>query len=87
MLNKKEAIQYVINHPTGDVSELREQIGADRLVEFEYLGYIKNGISGGSETYGATSTVQQDYQSFYKKPGVLSFIPSVLFGGIAKLFS
>lgn len=56
-------------------------------MEFEYLGYIKNGISGERETYGATSTMQQDYKSFYKQPGILSFIPSILFGGMAKLFS
>lgn len=43
--NKKEAMKYVIMHKNGRFSELKQKIGEERIREFEYLGYIKNGIS------------------------------------------
>lgn len=87
MLSKKEAIRYVIEHPNGNVSELIAEIGQDRVLEFEYLGYIKNGISDDKESYGATMALRQDYASFYKRHNFLSYIPSYLFGLLAKSFS
>lgn len=87
MLSKKDAIRYVINHPTGDVAQLENVIGTERLKEFEYLGYIKNGISHNRETYGIAGTIRKDYHCFYEKPSFFAVLPSIIFGGMAKLFS
>lgn len=87
MMSKSEALQYVKHHQAGEMADLVKAIGEDRVEEFEYLGYIRNGMSQKSETYQSTSTFLNDYRSFYRRPGLLAWVPSVVFGLMSKLFS
>lgn len=87
MKSKSEAFQYLMKYQSGEMANLVEAIGEDRVEEFEYLGYIRNGMSQKSETYQSTSTFLNDYKSFYRRPGILAWIPSLVFGLMAKLFS
>lgn len=86
-MSKVNAMRYVLKHPCGSISQLRDAIGEDRVLEFEYLGYIRNGISQTDVTYHRTSSVQIDYETFYKKPRFWNAIPSIIFGSLAKLFA
>ncbi len=86
-MSKADAMRYVIDHPSGNIDLLREMIGNDRVLEFEYLGYIRNGISQTAKTYRSTSSIQLDYDAFYKEPSWISAVPSILFGSLAKLFA
>lgn len=83
-LNKKEAMLYVIKHNNGNFSELEQKIGKERIREFEYLGYIKNGISNTEKTYQGTENVIKDYEIFYGSVTCRNFIPNFLFGSIFK---
>lgn len=87
MKSKYEALRYVMDHQAGEMIELEKAIGKDRVEEFEYLGYIRNGMSQCSDTYQSTATFLNDYNSFYRRSGVLAWIPSMIFGLMAKLFS
>ncbi|MBQ2344110.1 MAG: hypothetical protein II390_00680 [Prevotella sp.] len=86
-MSKADAIRYVVEHPCGNINQLRNIIGKERVLEFEYLGYIRNGISPTDLTYHNTASVQLDYETFYKKPSLWSAVPSILFGSLAKLFT
>lgn len=87
MMSKSEALRYVKNHQAGEMTDLVKAIGKERVEEFEYLGYIRNGMSQKSETYQSTSTFLNDYNIFYRRPGLLTCVPSLVFGLMAKIFS
>ena len=87
VMTKDEAMRYVLDHPHGSIDKLREEIGEDRVLEFEYLGYIRNGISQTDVTYQRTLSIQLDYDTFYKEPSFWSAFPSIIFGSLAKLFA
>ena len=81
-MNKADAIRYMIKHPSGNVKVLCDIIGEERFREFNYLEYIV--ITAG--TYRITSYIKLDYDAFYKTPGFLFSIKSILFGLMAKIF-
>lgn len=83
-MNKKEAMSYVLKHRKGNISQLTEAIGEDRIREFEYLGYIRNGISKEGKTYKSTKNIEKDYDIFYGGTNCLNFIPNFLFGVLFK---
>lgn len=86
-MSKADAIRYVVKHPTGTMESLRNKIGHDRVLEFEYLGYIGNGTSSTDLTYHVTESLRRDYEIFYKKPSYWNIFVNILFGSLSKLFA
>ena len=67
-MSKVDAMRYVLTHPSGNINQLRDVIGKDRVLEFEYLGYIRNGISQTDVTYHRTSSILLDYRKKITPP-------------------
>lgn len=84
-MTKEEAMKYIMKHPKGSIDELGKNIGKERLKDFEYLGYIKNGTSQVESTYQITDAVKKDYAIFYGKTTFCNFIPNLLFGVFFKI--
>lgn len=81
-ISKREAMRYVIEHPSGYIKTLRNVIGTEHLSEFNYLGYIKKRHI----KYQSTATLKEDYDAFYSKPTIWMIIKSILFGFMTKIF-
>ena len=86
-MTKNEALQYVVMNPSGNIKDLNEKIGKDYVKEFEYMGYIRNGVSSTAMTYKSTESAAIDYKTFYQDTPLLAAIPSIILGFISKLFA
>ena len=64
-MTKEEAMKYIMKHPKGSIDELGKNIGKERLKDFEYLGYIKNGISQVESTYQITDALGGSVSNCY----------------------
>lgn len=86
-MDKKTALQYIINHPSGKIDDLRKELGASLVRDFEYMGYIRNGVSSKEKTYRLTKNAKDDYDTFFVDTPWYSAIPSVTFALFSKMFS
>lgn len=86
-MTKNKALQYVVMNPSGNIQDLYNKIGEDYVKEFEYMGYIRNGVSSTAKTYKSTESASRDYKAFYQDTPLFAAIPSIVFGFISKLFA
>lgn len=84
-MDRKEALLYIVKYPCGNIETLRKKIGDPLVKEFEYMGYIRNGVSSTEKTYKSTRTAIEDYNTFFVDTPWYSALPSVLFALFAKL--
>lgn len=83
-MDRKEALVYIVKNPRGNIEALRKNIGDALVKEFEYMGYIRNGVSSTGKTYKSTQTAIEDYNTFFVDTPWYSALPSVLFAFLSK---
>jgi hypothetical protein len=64
-MTRKELLEIIISRKNGMISELEKELGEETVRDFEFLGYIVNGVSPRGETWRVGPSVEKLYNTFY----------------------
>jgi hypothetical protein len=64
-MNRKESLKTILSKKNGMVSQLEKELGKETVRDFEFLGYIVNGLSLSGETWRVGPSVEKLYNTFY----------------------